>query len=379
MTASDNVSAPSTPPVKATAPPGREFDIDAFRGFVCLSLVLLHFYSGNLNEHWQRIGGEDLRFAVWNLRFGVESFFILAGFMMAHMLRPSPGESVSLALYLKRRFFRLLIPYWVAVLLAAADHWVIHLIFKRGKTPPDAETIVAQLSLLQEAFVEVQEAAQGLWSMVSLEQFYLIWLVVYAIVRWFIRPPKVTIGYGRAEKVMALLTFAGCAASAAALISHVVSGWEPRWQLPLYALYLTMGMLLYWGVRQRFAVPLFAIAIAIMIATAIATEKSRPIMALICVAIVAPLARGYRLPKLRVLRWLAFFGQRSYSIYLMHGIVGWRVFSFSTFASGRGDWVAFPLLAVALIATLLVSMVFYKYVEMPCRERARTVQFRRAS
>src|SRR5688572_1134930 len=98
---------------------GREFDIDFFRGIVCTCLILLHFYVLGLFPHWNRlaensVGAKNLEFVVWNIRLGVESFFVLAGLMMAHMLRPAPGEDVSLGLYLKRRFFRLIIPYWIA-------------------------------------------------------------------------------------------------------------------------------------------------------------------------------------------------------------------------------------------------------------------------
>jgi peptidoglycan/LPS O-acetylase OafA/YrhL len=366
----------STSSQEVAAPPGREFDIDSFRGFVCLCLVLLHFYTGNLNEYWQRLGGHCLEYAVWNLRFGVESFFILAGFMMAHMLRPAPGEAVSLTLYLKRRFYRLIIPYWVAVLLATADRWLVWTVLKRGGDRlPDIWAVLAQLTLLQEVW-NINEAALGLWSMVTLEQFYLIWLAFYALVRLLIRLGRVgPTGYGHPERVMAGLTFLACAGSAAALMV----GYNYRWQLPLFAIYLTLGMLLYWALRQRFARPLFLAAVGLLAAVAIVTETSRPVTGLLTVAFLAPLARGYRLPKSVILRGLAYVGQRSYSVYLVHGIVGQRVFSLASKLGGRDDWVAFPLLAAGLIATLLAAMLFYRYVELPCREKARSVKFRRSA
>jgi peptidoglycan/LPS O-acetylase OafA/YrhL len=212
--------------------------------------------------------------------------------------------------------------------------------------------------------------------MVTLEQFYLIWLAVYALVRLTIRPGRVgPTGYGRQERVMAVLTFAACAGSAAALMV----GYNYRWQLPLYTIYLTIGMLLYWALRQRFAWPPFIAAIGLLAAVAIDTKASRPYSALLTVAILAPLARGYRLPKSAILRGLAYVGQRSYSVYLVHGIVGQRVFSLASKVDSHGDWIAFPLLAAGLIATLLAAMLFYRYVEAPCREKARTIKFRRSA
>src|SRR5688500_18643778 len=100
-----------------SVPSRREFDIDFFRGFVCLSLATLHFYNSALYDSFLTLFGEAGKWVIWNLRLGVESFFVLAGFMMAHMMRPVPGEEVSISGYLKRRFWRLIVPYWTAVLI----------------------------------------------------------------------------------------------------------------------------------------------------------------------------------------------------------------------------------------------------------------------
>lgn len=360
-------------PHQDAAPPGREFDIDSFRGFVCISLVLLHYYNSSLYDFWRRIGGETLNYIILHMRFGVESFFILAGFMMAHMLRPAPGESVSLGLYLKRRFYRLIIPYWIAVALATADRWLVYLMFKRGGGHlPGALDVFAQLTLLQEYF-RVGEAAFGLWSMVTLEQFYLLWLAVYAVVCLAFRSGDGSSAYGRAERVMAWLTFGAAALSAAALLV----GYDYRWNLPLWLIHLATGMLLYWAVRQRFQIVLFVAVVALLAVVAVETRESRPIKSLLVVAMLTPLARGYRLPKYAVLRGLAWVGQRSYSVYLVHGIVGLRIFSFAS-KLGKADWVPFVLLAVALAGSLLAATLFYKYIELPCRMKARRVQFRRS-
>lgn len=364
----------------------REFDIDFFRGFVCVCLIYLHFYTLGLIEYWDRIFGPNLQSVVWNFRLGVESFFVLAGLMMAHMLRPAPGEDVSLGLYLKRRFYRLIIPYWVAVLLATADRWAIYLIFKRGASDlPTVGDTISQLLLLQEVFhryfpqySRIGEAAVGYWSMVSLEQFYLIWLAVYAVVRWLVPAGTIVGIYGRREWVMALLTLFGGIASAAIVIGN----WPVHWHLARFGIYLTLGMLLYWAVRQRYQTWMFVVGTFALIGMAIfgeqLNEQTRAIKGLLAVVIMTILARGYRTPNWMVFRALTYIGARSYSFYLMHAIVGYRVFTFVALPAigGRGDWVAFPLLIVALGLTFVVSLLFYKYVESPCREMARRVNFR---
>lgn len=370
------------PPPKA----GREFDIDFFRGIVCTCLIYLHFYTLGLIEYWKRIFGPEINSIVWDFRLGVESFFVLAGLMMAHMLRPAPGEDVSLWLYLKRRFFRLIIPYWVAVVLATADRWTVYLIFKRGANDlPTVGDTISQLLLLQEMFhhylpqySRIEEAAIGYWSMVTLEQFYLIWLGVYGLVRWLIPADASSRIYGKRDWVMAFLTLLGGLAS----VGVVISNMEVHWHLATFGIYLTLGMLLYWAVRQRYQMWMFGIGVAALLAMVIFTpeerERARAIKGLIAVVVMAVLARGYRTPKWRIFAVLSYIGVRSYSFYLMHAIVGYRVCTFVALPAigGRGNWVAFPLLAVALVLTFVVSLLFFKYVESPCREMARRVKFR---
>lgn len=373
------------PPPKAG---GREFDIDFFRGFVCVCLIYLHFYTLGLIEYWNRLLGPNIESIVWNFRLGVESFFVLAGLMMAHMLRPAPGEEVSLGLYLKRRFFRLIIPYWAAVLLATADRWAIYIIFKRGANDlPTIGDTISQLLLLQEVFhhylpqySRIDEAAVGYWSMVTLEQFYLIWLGLYALVRWLVPAGTGTTTYGPREWVMALLTLIGGLLS----VTVVIGNWETHWHLAGFGIYLTIGMLLYWAVRQRYQMWMFAIGVGAVLAIAIMTdadrERSRAIKGLIAVVIMSALARGYRTPKWKIFQGLSYIGARSYSFYLMHAIVGYRVFTFVALPAigGKGDWVAFPLLLAAIGLTFVVSLLFFKYVEAPCREMARRITFRSA-
>jgi peptidoglycan/LPS O-acetylase OafA/YrhL len=136
------------------------------------------------------------------------------------------------------------------------------------------------------------------------------------------------------------------------------------------------------AVRQGYQWWMFAIGVGAQIALAIlseeGSERARSIKGLIAVAVMIFLTRGYRTPNWRIFQALSYVGARSYSFYLMHAIVGYRVFTFVALPAigGRGDWVAFPLLLVALGLTFVVSLIFFKYVEAPCREMARRVKFR---
>ena len=102
--------------------PKRRFDLNPFRGIVCLWLMGLHFCMvTHLHEPLLRLAGDSGQWLLYHIRLGVESFSVLAGFMMAHMLTPRTGEEIRFGAYLKRRFYRLILPFWAAIFLAYLD------------------------------------------------------------------------------------------------------------------------------------------------------------------------------------------------------------------------------------------------------------------
>jgi peptidoglycan/LPS O-acetylase OafA/YrhL len=350
----------------------RALDIDPFRGLVCLSLMVLHFYqNGPLRTELERLLGHAGIFAILHVRLGVESFFVLAGFMMAHMLRPVPGEQVSMLRYLERRFYRLIVPYWIAVLLAAADRWAMGLVMQTSRAGPEPWEILTQLSLTRE-FFDVEDAAPGYWSMVSLEQFYLCFLGIYALcLKVF---GQAAASYGKAERVLSWVSCAACLGSAALVSLHIPT----RVELPQYALYLTLGLLLYWALRTGFARVELALglgALGVVIASTLG-ELSRPLAAVVGVTALAYLGRGHRLPSGPLTRVLGYCGSRSYSIYLVHAVVGIRVLTLARFLDLHAVWTVPLLFGLACALSLLAAEVFFRSVEQPWQARARRVSYR---
>jgi peptidoglycan/LPS O-acetylase OafA/YrhL len=378
----------------------REFDIDFFRGWVCLSLMTLHFYNSDLYTTFFSLFGETGKYVVWNIRLGVESFFVLAGFMMAHMLRPIPGEDVSLFGYLKKRFFRLILPYWIAVLIFTAYRWAVRLILHAATLPPSPGDVVAQLCLVQEFFIPPAQLEKigpvGYWSMVTLEQFYLLWLFLYSIclfVFWQNRGK----GYARAEYTMFCVTSIAFAGSLSLWVWNdgFLPGTHFGWhmtaghlyvlhdgmrfpiQVPLYSAFLGLGMLLYWSIRQRIFRPYFWIALVLLFAAAVDANVSLLWKSVLTALIFIPLARGARLPDCAVLRLLAYCGKRSYSIYLIHPIVGVAFISLTWRLTAKSEWLAFPLVLLAMVLSVAGALVFYKYVELPFQAKSRNVEYRK--
>jgi peptidoglycan/LPS O-acetylase OafA/YrhL len=394
------------------------FDVDALRGIVCLSLASVHFFQMALRERAIRFAGEWIDYAVWNLRFGVESFLVLAGLLLAHNLRPRAGESISVKAYLIRRFFRLVIPYWVAVMLATANLWLPYF---SGRTfdlngahskadyflwswpadtghsetgndnpspPPTAKMMLVWMSFTED-FFQIGSAAPGYWSMVTLEQFYLLWLTIFALSAWFFRRT----GTGDAERLMrwmSLLTFfAGVAAGlwifyrASLVGEETVSGanslhvFNAPFKITTYSFFLSLGMTLYWAIRNQFAqIPFFSLLL-LLIVMVVYTNLSRTYAALITAMALIPICQGMRLPDWGVIRFLRFVGRYSYSIYLIHAVIGLRfLYLAEKKLAGQPDWWVIPLWLAAIGISIGAGWVFYLLVERPSLNFARRFEYR---
>ncbi len=71
---------------------------------------------------------------------------------------------------------------------------------------------------------------------------------------------------------------------------------------------------------------------------------------------------------------MQFLGRISYSLYLIHGVVGYRTLSVGERLTGDGPAAAMGWLVVALAASLLTAWIMYQAVETPSSSLARRLK-----
>ena len=339
------------------------FDLDPFRGVLCLWLMGLHLCGmSEGKEPLLRLVGSRIADLAQDFRLGVESFLILAGFMTAHMLRPIRGESIRLWPYFQRRCVRLLLPFWIAVLLAAADRWLAFFLFGGGQARPDLGDLLAQLLLVNE-LTGAPEPATGYWTIATLEQFYVVWSCSLALLLWCCFRGAED-GCGRRISIwMGVLAFAIFFVSGAIFVLDIPT----PLLLPRYAFYLALGVLVYGNSRLGLHRWELRVALVALCAAAIWFQHSRLAAALFSSGLIYLLACGARFPVGTFFLVLRYLGQRAYSVYLVHAVVGIRVMSMYRLVSEWGDWVVVPLLALAASVSIIGAALFYRFVEQPCR------------
>jgi peptidoglycan/LPS O-acetylase OafA/YrhL len=331
----------------------------------------LHFcWLSDAHPALLRLVGPDIADVLFHARLGVESFLVLAGFMVAHMLRPVPGEDVRFGAYFVRRACRLLLPFSVAVLCSAADKWLAYVVFGGGRERPGLAELASQLLLVNE-YVGVPEPAVGYWTLATLEQFYLGWLAALVLIRWGTFGETAVADHRAAARMGLIAACMFFASGAAFLGAGPVAVHFPR-----YTFYIAFGILLYDYRRLGLHRGLFPATVLAMVTAAVWLQHSRLTAALVAAGVLYALAGGARFPNSRAVRVLRIVGQRAYSVYLVHAVLGIRVLSAARFVVPYGDWLVIPLVVAATGVSLAGAFAFYRLVEQPCQALARRVRYR---
>jgi|GEM_PF-5613704 len=355
-------------------PPLRHLDVNPLRGLVCFGILVMHLYNGTVHANLERLFGEGVGFAISHLRLGYESFFVLAGFFLARTFQEAEGRRIASKKLLLRRSIRLLVPYWVALALVYLDRWLPNILLGRSNPLPSIAALAAQAACIQD-LVGVPSISAVFWSMAVVIQAFFIWAVVF----WVLR--KVAYKFNFRDKegwvdscTMALMGVFWCTSL---ILAWVHLGAE--WKLPETMKFISLGAACAWvaDARLKQVWLIAAILVTLVLVPSLPLgQAARVVASLATAAALMVLASGYQLPKILPIRVLEWIGVRSYSLYLTHAMVGYRVLNLSNHIENSGPYLALELLALAIICAIAFGNLFYWLVEVPTLRLSRAVLYR---
>jgi exopolysaccharide production protein ExoZ len=359
----------------ATANPAgapRASSLDVFRAVVCLQIVAAHTFFGALYPVLTEHLGHVTAWCVAHLRFGFESFFVVAGYFLAHGFRPGAWSYLSVRAFFSRRLVRLALPYWVAVAFGLFGFQVSAWVRDRPYALPSPAELLPLLTFVQD-IVPVAAPSAVYWFMAPLMQFYVAWAAVFWCARrWYLNRSPAAF-HDRAVAVVYHFTTLALVSS----LLFALTGPRITWALPTNAAYLAIGCLAYWRTVGLGGTAVLTLGVLALVALGLASGASRPIAAGVAALLLVRVAARPTLSLNAVTRVLAFIGHRSYSIYLTHTYVIYRVLNVP--AVVRLELTPLGEVAVclgAVGAAVVVGLVFYQLVERPLARASRRLDYR---
>ena len=350
-------------PSESTAEPSSRFTfIDALRGLAACWVMVYHFNQALTCNGAQPIFTGPVHFVLSHGRGGVQLFFVISGFVLAYSLRNARISPRFFGLFLLRRAVRLDPPYWATIALAIAAVPISNLLLPdRQAELPGWSKIAAHLLYLQN-ILGFGDLVDVFWTLCLEVQLYAVFVLLLGLGQ-FVTPARQATGRLAIFGLFMPLTALSLAIQFGALPSPCDTMMFKYWYL------FQLGITTFW-VRNRTLNPLYLYGFVGVLAALMSTVAFQA-DCLVGIGAAMTIHVADRLDCLH--RWLAqrpmqYLGRISYSLYLVHNLVGFPLVGLL----GKHFVGAHPGLGAALLlftgacgVSLLTAHGLYRLVERP--------------
>ena len=380
-----SVAVTQPPPAARAAPPfagsgaypksSRFTYIDALRGLAALAVAAYHFYhSAGLMAVYDASLPRFITAALARGYLGVQVFFVLSGFVIAFSQRDTFVTLRYLGNFALRRSLRLDPPYWAAIFAVIALNWLAYRLHFEGLEPmPSIPVVLANMIYIHD-LIGVQKILSVSWTLCIEVQFYLILTLLVGLVQ---RLPgrRPLLGW---PSPAALVVFVGLFAASLVDLARPrihFSVFLPHWYM------FSLGAVAWWTLDGRVHRAWFWACAGAVLAVMFAVQfgRAEPVQfdhhefdrtaTVLCTAVsIALVGTMGKLETLWRSPVLQFFGRISYSLYLMHAIVGGKAMKLGARILGTSPAAAVALFFVGLAVSVAGAYVFYRLIERPSVE-----------
>ncbi len=347
----------------------RNATADGLRGVAAMLVVVYHLYINTeaalrpqlpiwLHDFLKTLGGT-----------GVFIFFVLSGFVISMSLRGAQLSGRFAAMFALRRSVRLDPPYWAAIVLCMVLAQVSARVAPEvaGRGQYSVAQVLAHLFYLQDILGYPQISAI-FWTLCIELQFYLM-LVLLLLV---------------CTRLHAKDSAVWCV-SALAAVSLVVD--VNHIELPVRGLFVAhwhmfaLGILTCWSLFKDIGWGWWFALVAAELGFRFGLNPNAATLAPTVAAVTLVLAARWHPAR----HWLSsalaqYLGRVSYSLYLMHAMIGWSTISVLKKVFGAESFVLGLLYVCAGILTSVLSAhVLYRCVEAPAIRLSKRVRLPRGA
>jgi len=349
---------------------GRYLFVDALRGIAALAVFLYHLLRSPMVGPFSRILPRPLFMVTDFGARGVQVFFVISGFVIAHSVCDILPNTSGVGRFILRRQLRLDPPYWLFLAITTLAI-AIHVPGLSVDPMPSVGGFVANAFYLQR-FARVNDVVGVSWTL-SLEiQFYLLFILILAV--GDARSPG---SNGPGPLAIGLVFVSGLACLLDVRNQYIHSNWFfSFWS------YFVLGALCHWATHGLMPKALFAgYAAAFARAILVAGNMSSFMITGLATALVLYVAADW--DKMR--EWsggivLQYLGRISYSLYLVHTSIIKVIVRKGYALTGEREWPALGWYLLTIVVTMIFASLFHRVIEVPstrwsARLKRRSVRF----
>lgn len=318
--------------------------LDSIRAFSALAVCLFHFVCTTKNF----IHNQTINDFFSTGKFGVQSFFVISGFVIPWSMYHSGYKLKHVFKFLYKRFLRLEPPYIVSIILAIIFIWIrnTYYVNNGNETGINLNQIFLHVGYL----IPFQETHQWLnsvyWTLAIEFQYYIFMTVAFVLIS------------GKLINLRWLL-YALCLGGTFLGSDQLLPFWLP---------YFLLGIVLYLFKTKQITAVEFGIVIAISF---ILLFFRYPFFMLIYASIPVFFILFFERMKIIALNSI---GKYSYSLYLLHSIIG------SAFVNVCSHYVTdsitkFIVIMAGLFISILSAFLLYRTIELPSQRLSSSVKY----
>ncbi len=340
----------------AGAPSPRFAFIDGLRGLASLAVALSHL--------------------VWLLPYplplldygmhGLEVFFVISGFVIAHTLRQAHVSLAFVGNYFVRRSVRLDPAYWIAIMGQLFVVWL-------WSEPLPSLAVIGLNAAYLHDLTQVPHIVEVSWTLCLDFQFYIVYVIVLGLSQSVAARLAVPVNRVRLAlfgSLTVLSVFSGIPWGIHPWLEAI--GNVPGLFVSLWYMFF-LGVAVQWTLTKELRRAWFVAFLVVLGAVAwiwrdpalVPRDAMSPALALATALIVYLAGTRGQLATGLGQRWLQYFGRISYSLYLVHVTVGMNLVYVGELLHGSGPVAMIPWFVVAFGASLLAAHLLYVAVERP--------------
>ncbi|MBJ6801421.1 acyltransferase family protein [Geomonas propionica] len=356
--------------VSIVSPSNRFLMLDALRGIAALAVVFQHLYA-NLSINVKEWFPISAHLVITHGYLGVPVFFVISGFVITHSVdcqKISPAYTGRFAL---RRAVRLDPPYWftIAVSLLLLNLKACSVGLSSNEVWPDKNSIFAHLFYAQD-LLHYKPLSAVYWTLCLEIQLYLAYILLSGVALWLARIFKTSNNY------IYIIIHVIVGVYSAAAYSQIVPAGIHGLFIQYYHFFL-LGVLTYMVfVDQKFSMLLFGFigyeALILFVSDINANVVAGCMTAILCYSAI-------KLRKLQTgldFRPFQYLGSISYSLYIIHADIGWKIISVGKrFLPYKINLAGFLLLfAVGLAVSICAAHLLWKFIEKPSNQLSKKLK-----